>query len=201
MTSKLRATPYLFLAPALVLLGIFVIYPIFAVIYYSFTDYDIIRPPVCDRPRELPEPVRGRDVLAGADPFVRLPAGHADPDRAVDRAGHRGQPPAARDPHLSGALLRACGQRQHRHRAVLALAVRADRVHQQHAAVARLDLGTRPVAGHAGPRPADRDAADDLGGLRLLRGHLPGRAPEHPRGALRRGHDRWRDERSRSTAT
>jgi putative chitobiose transport system permease protein len=46
MTRKFRATPYLFLAPALVLLGIFVIYPIFAVIYYSFTDYDIIRPPV-----------------------------------------------------------------------------------------------------------------------------------------------------------
>jgi putative chitobiose transport system permease protein len=46
MTRRFRATPYLFLAPALVLLGIFVIYPIFAVIYYSFTDYDIIRPPV-----------------------------------------------------------------------------------------------------------------------------------------------------------
>jgi len=46
MTRKFRATPYVFLAPALVLLGIFVIYPIFAVIYYSFTDYDIIRPPV-----------------------------------------------------------------------------------------------------------------------------------------------------------
>jgi len=46
MTSKFRTTPYLFLAPALVLLGIFVIYPIIAVIYYSFTDYDIIRPPV-----------------------------------------------------------------------------------------------------------------------------------------------------------
>jgi putative chitobiose transport system permease protein len=46
MTRKFRATPYLFLAPALVALGIFVIYPIFAVIYYSFTDYDIIRPPV-----------------------------------------------------------------------------------------------------------------------------------------------------------
>jgi len=28
------------------LLGIFVIYPIIAVIYYSFTDYDIVRPPV-----------------------------------------------------------------------------------------------------------------------------------------------------------
>ena len=46
MTRRFRATPYLFLAPALVLLGIFVIYPIFAVIYYSFTDYDIVRPPV-----------------------------------------------------------------------------------------------------------------------------------------------------------
>jgi len=46
MTRRLRATPYLFLAPALVLLGVFVIYPIIAVIYYSFTDYDIIQPPV-----------------------------------------------------------------------------------------------------------------------------------------------------------
>lgn len=46
MTHKLKPTPYLFLAPALVLLGIFVIYPILAVIYYSFTDYDIVRPPV-----------------------------------------------------------------------------------------------------------------------------------------------------------
>lgn len=46
MTRRFRATPYLFLAPALVLLGVFVIYPIFAVVYYSFTDYDIIQPPV-----------------------------------------------------------------------------------------------------------------------------------------------------------
>jgi putative chitobiose transport system permease protein len=46
MTRRFRATPYLFLAPALVLLGVFVIYPIIAVIYYSFTDYDIIQPPV-----------------------------------------------------------------------------------------------------------------------------------------------------------
>jgi putative chitobiose transport system permease protein len=38
--------PYLFLAPALILLGIFVVYPIIAVVYYSFTDYDIVRPPV-----------------------------------------------------------------------------------------------------------------------------------------------------------
>jgi putative chitobiose transport system permease protein len=46
VTRKLRATPYLFLAPALALLGVFVVYPIIAVVYYSFTDYDIVRPPV-----------------------------------------------------------------------------------------------------------------------------------------------------------
>jgi putative chitobiose transport system permease protein len=46
MTRKRSATPYLFLIPALVVLGVFVIYPIIAVVYYSFTDYDIVRPPV-----------------------------------------------------------------------------------------------------------------------------------------------------------
>ncbi len=46
MTRKFRATPYLFLAPALALLGVFVVYPIVAVFFYSFTDYDIVRPPV-----------------------------------------------------------------------------------------------------------------------------------------------------------
>ncbi len=46
MTRKRSLTPYLFLLPALVVLGIFVVYPILAVIYYSFTDYDIVRPPV-----------------------------------------------------------------------------------------------------------------------------------------------------------
>jgi putative chitobiose transport system permease protein len=41
-----RATPWLFLAPSIALIGVFVVYPIIAVVYYSFTDYDIIRPPV-----------------------------------------------------------------------------------------------------------------------------------------------------------
>jgi putative chitobiose transport system permease protein len=41
-----RLTPYLFLTPALILLGIFVVYPIVAVVGFSFTDYDIVRPPV-----------------------------------------------------------------------------------------------------------------------------------------------------------
>jgi putative chitobiose transport system permease protein len=46
MTRKRSLTPYLFLLPALALLGVFVVYPIIAVVWYSFTDYDIIRPPV-----------------------------------------------------------------------------------------------------------------------------------------------------------
>ncbi len=46
MTKKFSLTPYLFLAPALVVIAIFVVYPIFAVLYYSFTDYSIVTPPV-----------------------------------------------------------------------------------------------------------------------------------------------------------
>ena len=46
MTGRFRATPYLFLFPSVALIGVFVVYPILAVVYYSFTDYDIVRPPV-----------------------------------------------------------------------------------------------------------------------------------------------------------
>ncbi len=56
MTLRRRLTPYAFLAPALVLLGVFVFYPIAAVIYYSLTDYDIVTPP----------------VFVGLDNFARL---------------------------------------------------------------------------------------------------------------------------------
>jgi putative chitobiose transport system permease protein len=56
MIHNRTPTPYLFLLPALVLLGIFVFYPIGAVVYYSLTDYDIVRPP----------------VFVGLDNFVRL---------------------------------------------------------------------------------------------------------------------------------
>jgi putative chitobiose transport system permease protein len=45
MTAKRSLTPYLFLAPALALIAIFVLYPIGSVVYYSFTSYDIVRPP------------------------------------------------------------------------------------------------------------------------------------------------------------
>ncbi len=45
MTRKLQFTPYLFLAPALLVIAVFVLYPILAVVYYSFTDYSIVTPP------------------------------------------------------------------------------------------------------------------------------------------------------------
>ncbi len=46
MTRRVGLTPYFFLAPALLAIAVFVLYPILAVIYYSFTDYSIITPPV-----------------------------------------------------------------------------------------------------------------------------------------------------------
>ena len=46
MKRRLSPTPYLFLAPALAVIAVFVLYPILAVVYYSFTDYSIVTPPV-----------------------------------------------------------------------------------------------------------------------------------------------------------
>src|SRR5262249_19853158 len=46
MTRRFSLTPYLFLSPALIVIAVFVFYPIGAVVYYSFTDYDIVTPPV-----------------------------------------------------------------------------------------------------------------------------------------------------------
>jgi putative chitobiose transport system permease protein len=46
MRRKSSLTPYLFLAPALIVIAVFVVYPIVAVVYYSFTDYSIVTPPV-----------------------------------------------------------------------------------------------------------------------------------------------------------
>jgi putative chitobiose transport system permease protein len=46
MSKRLFLTPYLFLAPALAVIGVFVLYPIVAVVYYSFTDYNIVSSPV-----------------------------------------------------------------------------------------------------------------------------------------------------------
>jgi putative chitobiose transport system permease protein len=46
MTKKFSLTPYLFLTPALLVIAVFILYPIAAVIYYGFTDYSIVTPPV-----------------------------------------------------------------------------------------------------------------------------------------------------------
>ena len=45
MTKRFSLTPYLFLTPALMVIAVFVLYPIVAVVYYSFTDYNIVTPP------------------------------------------------------------------------------------------------------------------------------------------------------------
>jgi putative chitobiose transport system permease protein len=45
MNKKLAVTPYLFLAPAIIVIAVFVLYPIGAVVYYSFTEYNIVTPP------------------------------------------------------------------------------------------------------------------------------------------------------------
>lgn len=46
MTKKFSFTPYLFLTPALLVIAVFILYPIAAVVYYGFTDYTIVTPPV-----------------------------------------------------------------------------------------------------------------------------------------------------------
>lgn len=45
MAKRFSLTPYLFLTPALIGIAIFVLFPMGAVFYYSFTDYDIVTPP------------------------------------------------------------------------------------------------------------------------------------------------------------
>lgn len=44
MRTRSLWTPYLFLAPALILMATFTIYPLLSVGYLSFTEYDILRP-------------------------------------------------------------------------------------------------------------------------------------------------------------
>ncbi len=46
MTKKISLTPYLFLMPALLAIATFVLYPIGAVFYFSFTKYNIATPPI-----------------------------------------------------------------------------------------------------------------------------------------------------------
>jgi putative chitobiose transport system permease protein len=43
--TRRSLTPYLFLAPALILIAVFLVYPIASVFYYSLLDYDIVTAP------------------------------------------------------------------------------------------------------------------------------------------------------------
>jgi putative chitobiose transport system permease protein len=45
MALRKTLTPYLFLTPALLVIAVFILYPIVSVVYYSFTDYSIVTPP------------------------------------------------------------------------------------------------------------------------------------------------------------
>jgi putative chitobiose transport system permease protein len=45
MTRRFSLTPYLFLTPALLVIAVFVLYPMVAVFFYSFTSYNIVTPP------------------------------------------------------------------------------------------------------------------------------------------------------------
>lgn len=73
MTKKFHLTPYLFLSPALLIIGIFILYPIIAVVYYSFTDFSIVTPPVWVGLRNYQQLV-GDDVfwLALRNSFIYL---------------------------------------------------------------------------------------------------------------------------------
>jgi putative chitobiose transport system permease protein len=45
MLKRSSLTPYLFLAPSLLVVAVFILYPIVAVVYFSFTEYSIVTPP------------------------------------------------------------------------------------------------------------------------------------------------------------
>ena len=145
-------TPYLFLAPALVAARAS------SSSTRSSRSSTTASPTTTSSGRRSPSASTTTQKLLADDTFwlaldalVRLPARDADPDRALDRARDRRQPHAARDPHLPGAVLRARGQRQHRHRPRLALAVRPQRLHQQRPAV----VGRHPRARSSGsPTPS-----------------------------------------------
>jgi putative chitobiose transport system permease protein len=73
MTKKFSLTPYLFLAPALLVTLVFVAYPIVAVFYYSFTDYSISTPPVWIGLRNFQQLLRDANFwLALRNSFIYL---------------------------------------------------------------------------------------------------------------------------------
>ena len=164
MTKRFSATPYLFLAPALILIAVFVLYPIGAVVYYSFTSWDIVRPPVfigIDNYQQLLGDATFWKALTHSIVYLIV----TPTIIAMSIVWPSSSTAAARHPHLPGAVLRARGQREHCDRDCLALPVRPERDRQQHPDHPGRDPRPDPVAVRSGPCPADRDAPDDLGGV------------------------------------
>ena len=187
MKRRFTATPYLFLAPALTLLGIFVVYPIIAVVYYSFTDYDIVRPPV-------PVGLANYQKLLTDDTFW-LALQHSIVYLLVT-------PILIVLSIMLAIVVNRALRGIHIYRALyfvpavsgsIAIGLAWTWLFERNGFINSVLLSwglisqPDPVAGDPRARAADRHAADDLGGGRVLLGDLPRRAPEHPRGALRRG--------------
>jgi putative chitobiose transport system permease protein len=116
----------------LLVIAVFLLYPIGAVVYYSFTDYNIVRPPVWAGLKELPVAGERSDLPAGVEAFIYLPARNAYFDRPFHRARNRRQPQAARHPGLPDAVFHTGHQRDDRRRHRLADDVRHQRDHQRH---------------------------------------------------------------------
>ena len=176
MTLRRRLTPYLFLAPALVLLGIFVVYPIIAVVGYSFTDFDIARPPVpvglANYQKLLNDPTFWLSLqhsfvyLLVTPILIVLSIGLAIIVNRAMRGIHIFRA-LYFVPAVSGSI--AIG---------LAWTWLFDRNGFINSVLLSWGLIKTPVQWLANPEhgAADRDAAHDLGGRRLLLGHLPRRA-------------------------
>ena len=122
----------MFLTPALLVIAVFVLYPIVAVVYYSFTDYNIINPPVWVGLKNYANLVQ--------DPVFWLALEHSFIYLLVTPiliflsilSGYRRQPPAAGHQLLSRAVLHPGHQRQHRRRHCLAPDLGHQRPAQQH---------------------------------------------------------------------
>ena len=201
MTLRRRLIPYLFLAPALVLLGIFVVYPIIAVVGYSFTDYDIVRPPVpvgLDNYEQLLNDktfwlsiqhsliyLIVTPILIVLSICLAIVVNRAMRGIHIFRALYF-------VPAVSGSI--AIG---------LAWTWMFDRNGIINGVLLTLGLIDEPVQWLANPSMVLPIAMllTIWAGRRLLLGDLPRRPPEHPRGALRRRAGSTAAATSRSTAT
>ena len=184
----------LFLAPWIIGFLAFIVYPMFASLYYSFTNYDLLSAPQVRRPGELHVHVHeGPAVLAGDAQHAVDHRGRAPPrDRVRDAdrdAAHAAAPGAPRVPdRLLPADARAGrrgGARVRVHPQPVVRAREPDPEGARRRSPAALVL--RPLDLEVGPRvprPVGRGADDD---------HLPRGPPRRPGAPVRGRRDRGRE--------